>query len=529
MHFDDRLQTLLAAPVADAHDRAVRWRQLVDLLARVEPGADGAGTGEALELVRREAFAIDEEVRAATLRAIAGRSISPALLTILAAQPVRIAAPLFAGLSLSAADAEQVLAAADAEVRALVHVEAAPTPEPEPEPEPEREPEPVFEPKAPPAAPTISDMVSRIERLQQQRTPAHRPSPAPPPPRRRPPPAKTSDGRLFEWESDASGHVAWVEGAPRGVFVGRPLGGDGVGLLDREVVNRLALRHPFIDVPLALGELLAGTWSATGVPAFDPSTGRFLGYRGLARRTDGAAAAPERQREPDLDALREMVHEIKTPLNAIIGFAEIIDGQYLGPAHRLYRERAATIVGQARLLLDAVEDLDFAATLRADLHGAHLKGQDRVGGSLAELFPPIAAEIEQCLAASEGVLELDIDDQRHRCALSPEMVSRLLRRLLLSLCKLVGRGEAFRIAVTRRGTMCLLTIARPHALDGFGEAQLLDPAFDPSGGDEAGGNEERGIGLGFALRLVRGLAKVAGGSLVIDEHRITLELPAFDG
>ena len=329
---------------------------------------------------------------------------------------------------------------------------------------------------------------------------------------------------MFEWESDASGHIAWVEGAPRGALVGRPLGGDGAGLLERDVTSRLAQHHPFVDVHLALGEPLDGEWRATGVPAFDPATGRFLGYRGLARRTDGSAPATEQGSEPDLDALREMVHEIKTPLNAIIGFAEIIDGQYLGPAHRLYRERAASIVDQARQLLAAVEDLDFAAKLRAERFGARGGGGDAFGARLSELFAPLTVEIEECLAARGGLLELDIDDERLRCGLSPEMARRLLRRLLLSLCKAVGSGEAFRIAVTRRGPMCLLAISRPRLLDGLDETQLVDPAFDPSGGDET-----QSVGLGFALRLVRGLARVAGGSLAIDEHRLTLELPAFDG
>jgi hypothetical protein len=101
--------------------------------------------------------------------------------------------------------------------------------------------------------------------------------------------------------------------------------------------------------------------------------------------------------------------------------------------------------------------------------------------------------------------------------------------LLLSLCQAVASGEVMRIAVTRRGAMCLLTIARPHRLDGLSEAQLVDPTFDAAEGERAPGEEQRGVGLGFALRLVRGLAKVAGGSLAIDEHRITLELPAYDG
>jgi signal transduction histidine kinase len=224
-----------------------------------------------------------------------------------------------------------------------------------------------------------------------------------------------------------------------------------------------------------------------------------------------------------MDALREMVHEIKTPLNAIIGFAEIIDGQYLGPAHRRYRERAASIVGQARQLLEAVEDLDFAAALRADRAGT-----SRSGARLSDLFPPLVTDLNLCLAAHGGILDVDIDDERIRGALSPDLTVRLLRRLLLSLCKLVTSGEVFRVAVTRSGAMCLLTIARPHRLDGLSEGQLVDPSFDPANGDGADGEAKRGIGLGFALRLVRGLARVAGGSLAIDEHRITLLLPALD-
>ena len=88
----------------------------------------------------------------------------------------------------------------------------------------------------------------------------------------------------------------------------------------------------------------------------------------------------------DAEALRETIHEIKTPLNAIIGFAEIIDGQYLGPAHRNYRLRAAEIVAQARTLLAAIEDLDFAARLQSRAAG---EGEVAL---LAEIIPQLAEE-----------------------------------------------------------------------------------------------------------------------------------------
>jgi hypothetical protein len=509
LRFDDRLQTLLDAPIADTRDRAVRWRQLVDLLSRLERLEEGGVVARALDLVRADAFAVDDQVRAATLRGIAGRRLAPELLRIFAAQPVRIAAPLFAGATMGQAEAALLLAEADPDVRALVTIEPAPEPAlPEPA-APER-----AAPEPEPPAPSISAMVDRIELLRAKRT-----APKPTPPLRAPR-ADPTGPRLFEWESDATGHIAWVTGAPRGALVGRPLGGDGVGLLERQAAGRIVQRHPFVDVPVVIGDALDGEWSATGVPAFDPATGRFLGYRGLARRIDGVPAAVRgvsQPRETDFDALREMVHEIKTPLNAIIGFAEIIDGQYLGPAHRRYRDRAAQIVGQARQLLEAVEDLDFAAKLRAER--SHGTGSSR----LADLLPPIADDLEQCLRKGGGLLEVDIEDERLQCALSPALAERLARRLLLSLCEHVGKGESFRVAVSSEVGMALLVVVRPRSLDGLDETRLVDPAFDPRDSHEA-----TTIGLGFALRLVRGLAKVAGGDLRIDAHRLTLALPALD-
>lgn len=507
MRFDDRLQTLLDASVTGSHDRAVRWRQLVDLLSRLDANDASDLVTRALELVRSDVAAIDEEVRGATVRAIAGRRINVALLRIFAREPLRIAAPLFAGLTLTPEDAASILADAAPELRALVTV----SPPLETAPFVPEFAEPPLKPLRAHSERSIGDMVSRIEQLTRERAGAE--------PRRTPPerPSTHRYDRLFQWESDASGHIAWVEGAPRGALVGRPLGGEEDGMIAPRGTARIDHHHPFDDVPLGLGELLAGEWSASGVPAFDPSNGRFLGYRGLARRLDGVAGNDAKApTASDPNALRELVHEIRTPLNAIIGFAEIIDGQYLGPAHHSYRERAAQIVGQARLLLDAIEDLDLAARLRAD------RLPNGEGGRLADLLPPIAVELEDCLRAGGGMLELDVDDQRRRCALSPELTGRLLRRLLLSLCQHVEENEPFRIASSSTQHLCLLLIGRPRRLEGFSDAELLDPAFHSGESDDAAT-----IGLGFTLRLVRGLARVAGGDLIIGAQRITLQLPAL--
>ncbi|MDQ3471504.1 MAG: sensor histidine kinase, partial [Pseudomonadota bacterium] len=159
-----------------------------------------------------------------------------------------------------------------------------------------------------------------------------------------------------------------VDRVPRGAVIGRSIAGGGEGGdIDPSVERAFSLRMPFTDarLELAQGSIVVGSWKISGMPAFDPSSGRFSGYRGIAER-EGAAA----QEQPlfggsDPDSLRELVHEIKTPLNAIIGFAEIISGQYLGPTERPYRERAEHIIAQARLLLTAIDDLDSSARLHA--------------------------------------------------------------------------------------------------------------------------------------------------------------------
>src|SRR3546814_14306009 len=107
----------------------------------------------------------------------------------------------------------------------------------------------------------------------------------------------------------------------------------------------------------------------SGVPFFDPRGGRFCGFRGTARRVqeDVAVAAEEvasptpaaptilaerrqEQKEPPSpDAIRQMTHELPTPLNAIVGFAEMIARQMPCPAPQDYRHPCqATIAASHR-------------------------------------------------------------------------------------------------------------------------------------------------------------------------------------
>src|SRR3546814_2539957 len=60
------------------------------------------------------------------------------------------------------------------------------------------------------------------------------------------------------------------------------------------------------------------------------------------------------------DSIRQLIHELRSPLNAISGFAQIISGQMFGPVCASYRAMAEAIVADAAAIQAIIEDLDTA-------------------------------------------------------------------------------------------------------------------------------------------------------------------------
>lgn len=488
MRFDDRLRTVLAQPASDPHDRAVRWRQLVELVARARADADGDLVDQAIAQIRGDSQFVDQRVRTAAALAVATHAIPVDLVATFAGDQIAVAAPVLASARLTASEWRRVSAAASDECREFI---ASIRSEQEPSAAEQRR-----EPERP--IPTISDVVARIERLRQSRDEV---SAAAVPEQQ-----WDETPRLFRWECNESGEIEWVEGAPRGALVGQSIAQAGLeGGVDRSVERAFAARAPFHEGVLELtgGGAIGGTWKITGMPAFEPASGRFAGYRGVAKRAGTASSESAKAPAADADSLRELAHEIKTPLNAIIGFAEIIAGEYLGPAESRYRERADDIVGQARLLLTAVEDLDFAAKLRSN-----------EGSSVTDLSDCVALawdEIER-EAQGRGVsVSVAGGEEPARCALSPQLTQRLVERLGLAVIGCAGDGEALTFRIRSEAEFCALGVNRPASLEGAD----LRPDRNRRASDHAA----------LPLRMVLGLARTAGGDLEADGDQLILRLP----
>lgn len=477
---------MLAQQAATAHDRAVRWRQLVELVARAPSDGDGDLVGQAIGEIESGRTSVDERIRVAAALAVASLPLPAGLVSAFAADSLNVAAPILASARLTASEWKHVAAAASEECRGFIAAMRSDQPQPAEAAARRADDHPPI--------PSISEVVARIERLRQSHDDDHGSYGH----------SQAGDSpRMFRWECNEAGEIDWVEGAPRGVLVGQSIAhaasSSGV---DRSVERAFASRAPFHDGHLEMPAdfSLGGIWKISGVPAFERSSGRFAGYRGVAERSDGTGLSPN---EPA--SLRELAHEIRTPLNAIIGFAEMITGEYLGPAGSRYRERASEIVAQAQLLLTAVEDLDFAARLNSASAG------DRPGFDLGELVQSMVPTLRQ-LAVSKGSA---LDSSRASDDLAVSFHPELAQRLITRMCGVAidaAEGESLSLSVEERGASCCVSISRPAALRGQSDTELL------GSGDDT-------FAKGFSLRLVRGLARAAGANLLLASDAFILELP----
>ena len=328
----------------------------------------------------------------------------------------------------------------------------------------------------------------------------------------------------FRFETDASGIVRWIEGAARAPLIGLSFdlalvpGGSRV---DGAAAGAFRRRAGFANARLVVdGDSdAAGQWRITGIPVFDRANGRFTGYRGTARRPRPDETAELRPaRNPASDALRQLVHELRTPTNAIAGFAEMIESQMLGPVPHAYRAQAADIRHQAGSLLTAIDDIDMAARIESralDLRPGEVPLVPLLERVVSDLLP---------LATLRGTtIDIYAGDSDLAIAGDDRAVERLIARLMATLVESGGRGERIGIAATLEAdAMVAVVFDRPAALAAYDGDSLL--TIDA----EAEADREGAplLGTGFALRLARNLAAELRGALVIDDKALTLRLPA---
>jgi cell cycle sensor histidine kinase DivJ len=310
------------------------------------------------------------------------------------------------------------------------------------------------------------------------------------------------DGRILEWS-----------GAPERVFAagGRAATLQGLVSLGDAEAAALAARSKAVAALTVRAQRVDGSEGVFDLLFQRRADGRAAVLM-IDRTRDHAAAAKAaedaaRARAETTGAaaaLADLSHEMRTPLNAVIGFAETIARETFGALpHPKYAQYAEHIRDSGRHLLDLVSQTLDLAKIDADRFALARVRAD-AAGIARECAGIMGREIE---AAGLG-FRVDIAPDLPECWLDARAVRQILINLLGNALKFTASGEV-RLSARAEGDDIVFTVSD----DGVGMSaealSALGRRFTKS--QAVGVRGQGGAGVGLALAIA--LAEKHGGGI----------------
>jgi signal transduction histidine kinase len=254
------------------------------------------------------------------------------------------------------------------------------------------------------------------------------------------------------------------------------------------------------------GELIPlRTMDEVGVltAAFNKLVGRFaqaeLDYKDdLAR-----ANAADRERAAFLAAVS---HELRSPLNAILGFADILMAEVDGPLTPAAREEVEQIRGSGQHLLTLINDILELSALES--------GQLRLSRARVDL-QSIAAEVvreARGLALGKPVSVRLEGDAQLLARADGRRVRQILGNLVNNAIKFTQHGEVV-VRVEREGPLGVLTVRDTGPGISAAERALIFQEYKQARGEV---RRRRGTGLGLAI--TRRLVSLHKGTIELESE-----------
>ena len=219
-------------------------------------------------------------------------------------------------------------------------------------------------------------------------------------------------------------------------------------------------------------------------------------------------------------------HELRTPMNAVLGYTELLSDEIYGPVNDLQRDNLGRVRASGTHLMSLIEDLLGSARLDA-------------GEDIARPEEVLLADIvEQSLtlvrpnAAKKGLqIRVESPDASLRLRTDPRKLRQILVNLLANAVKFSGTGDVrllLRIDGQNPDAMiCMEVTDTGRGINADDQTHIFEPFWqaEPSGVHGAGST-------GLGLSVARQLAQLLGGDVVLTKSALgegstfQLRLPA---
>jgi signal transduction histidine kinase len=236
----------------------------------------------------------------------------------------------------------------------------------------------------------------------------------------------------------------------------------------------------------------------------------WLGHRLrlAARAAEQRRVELERATESRARLMRGVSHDLKNPLNAIDGHAQLLEDELKGPLLPSQKESIVRIRRAVQSLLSLINDLLELSRVEA--------GQLKVVPRRIELGPLVHESTEEHRAAAEALgqrVEIRVAEDLPPIITDPDRVRQILGNLLSNSVKYTAPGGDIRInaeAIARNGRRWTAV----HVSDsGSGiPSDKLDAIFEEFSRLEV---HEHKPGAGLGLSIARRISRLLGGDLTV--------------
>lgn len=274
-------------------------------------------------------------------------------------------------------------------------------------------------------------------------------------------------------------------------------------------------------VPSCFTDERQGLWFETNhYPIFDED-GKVVQVAIFARDVTSqkrdAAKLIEAKEEADRanraksDFLASMSHELRSPLNAIIGFSEIIMSRILGPgAEEKYTQYASDINHSGHHLLSLIDDILNLSKIEA---GKFVLDEEEA--EVGEMIESALGLVKKNIADKGVALHTDLADGLPSLRVDRDAVQQMLLNLLSNAIEFTPQGGSIsvRVAIDGEGGLTLSV-----ADTGVGIAPADMPLVMAPFGQAKNVNTRDFPGTGLGIPIVQSLIELHGGSLELESE-----------
>ncbi|WP_425404970.1 PAS domain-containing sensor histidine kinase [Hwanghaeella sp.] len=261
------------------------------------------------------------------------------------------------------------------------------------------------------------------------------------------------------------------------------------------------------------------TISLNGEPVFDEN-GVFTGYRGTgrdvtperesARALDAALRRAEEANQAKSEFLATMSHEFRTPLNAILGFSEMLKGQYFGPlGGEKYLEYADAIRSSGGHMLGLVDQVLDISAIEAGKRTYEFKAN-----SVRDVLDFAENDFRKAVADKKLELTFDVPPDIPLIHADARSARQVINNMLSNAVKYTQPGGKITVSAAARDGFVSISVADTGA--GIPANRLPYIAEPFSRGLTDAYVAQEGAGLG--LSIVKSLMNDHGGEMQIESE-----------